>query len=61
MKRVLTDRSRKDRCLIPTIAILDMDAAPLSYMAQYRFRLAFAFFGWRVSIGLGRDRWKKQK
>ena len=53
--RISTYRSHKEIFLIPTFGFLDMDASG-GPIAPYRFRLAFAFLVWMMSIGLGKKR-----
>ena len=45
-----------DYLILPSIGILDMDAANPCYPQPYRFRLAFAFWNWRLSVDIGRRR-----
>lgn len=56
MKRIEIGRRTHDYILIPTIGVLDMDKAFPIYLKPYRFRLAFAFWNLRISIGLGKAR-----
>ena len=46
-----------DYILIPTIGILDMDAQYFMSKNKYAYRLSFAFWNFRMSIGLGKARW----
>lgn len=57
--RIEIGRRTNDYVLIPTIGILDMDAEYYSRMTsnRYAYRLSFAFWNFRMSIGLGKARW----
>ena len=55
--RVLVGRRAGDIAIIPAIGILDMDRLFIFPRSKnFRFRLAFAWLEWRISIGLGRAR-----
>ena len=45
---------RHDLALYPAIAIIDLRKVDRICGGTYKFRLAFAFWSWRVSIGLGK-------
>ena len=56
MKRVHIGTHTHDYMIIPSIGILDLDGF-FREKQQYRFRIAFAWWNWRISIDIGKKRW----
>lgn len=54
---VLVGRRPGDIAIVPAIGIIDIDRLSIFPRSEnFRFRLAFAWLEWRISIGLGRAR-----
>ena len=58
MKRVEFGKRSHDYMFIPSIGILDMEAQyPISYFWRpYRYRIAFGWWNFRMSIGIGKGK-----
>ena len=59
--RVNTTTVQGEFFLLPTCGILDMDKKTYFTIAPYRYRIAFAYGPFRLSIGLGQKRPRRKE